>query len=308
MLVTKKVNPMMPSRILVYGPEGVGKSTLGAKSDEPLFITPEGGADRLTRSDGLPVDYIPNVNDWDSIMGALISVRDSEHSFKTLVLDSADWIESVCHKKILGASSKSITTVGGGYGAGYREAQAMHVKLIELLSEIREKRGMNIIVTAHAHVRPVKDPEMLEDYDAYEIKCHEMVSSLWREWVDGLFFVRFKTYLNTSDDTQKARALTDGSRVIYTRKTPAFQAKNRYGMPAEMKFTENFWNEFQAFVKKGIVTPESAEKLFVECTDLIKKLPDSYEGKSGIIDYVESSKKDVAKLLGARNRLLELTK
>lgn len=84
---------------------------------------------------------------------------------------------------------------------------------------------MAIIVTAHAQVKEIKDPEMMKDYDCYQIKCDERVSSLWREWVDAMIFVRFRTFIKPGEDTTKARAITDDTRVAYTIQKPAFQAK-----------------------------------------------------------------------------------
>lgn len=306
-LTTRKSNPNKPARVIIYGPEGAGKSTFGAKSDKPIFITPEGGADRLTDSEGNPVEELPGVNTWLKLIAGCNDILNQDHDFKTLVLDSADWMESLCHAEIIGRSGKSITTVNGGYGAGFRQSQGMHKELIDILENIRNKRGMNLIITAHAHVKPVKDPEMLEDYDSFEIKCHEYVSSLWREWVDALFFVRFKTFLSTSDDSVKARALTDGTRVIYTQKQPAFQAKNRFGMPPEMDFTENFWNEFMQYAKKGVVPTASLDELKMEIQDLKMQLTDEATLKLVDESFVKAGD-NMNTLVAIKNRLKEILK
>lgn len=304
-IVTKKSNPNNPARVLVYGMEGVGKSTLGAKSEKPVFITPEGGADQLTDSQGNPIEQMSDVSTWADLMAAVNALITEKHDFKTLVLDSADWIEGLAHKAIIGNSGKTITTVNGGYGSGYRQSQNMHQALIEQLKVLREKKGMNIIVTAHAHVKEVKDPEMTESYDSFEIKCHELVSSIWREWVDGLFFVRFRTFTKTEEGAAKAKAFTDGTRVLYAQKTPAFQAKNRYGMPAEMDFTEGFWSEFMKYARKGpkaetvkSVKDEIAEMYLTITQEKIKK---------GVEDSMQEAGEDLTKLIVIRDRLREVT-
>ncbi len=302
MLKTRKSNPHKPARVLIYGVEGAGKSTFGARSDNPVFISPEGGTDRLTRVDGSPVDEMPDVNSWDAIKAAVTQLTVEKHDFKTLVIDSADWVEKLAHAKIIGTSGKSIITCNGGYGTGYRESERMHRELIESLSLLRDKRDMNIIVTAHAHVRQVKDPGVLEDYDAFEIKCHEMVSSLWREYVDGLFFVRFRTFSKTSDDSLRARALSDGTRILYAVKQPAFQAKNRYGMLPEYTFTENFWKEFM-----GYANPETSDALVKHINELAAKVTDDITKKK-IFDSLASAQGQIQKLKPIRDRLLELTK
>ena len=298
-----KSNPTKPIRVLIYGVEGIGKSTLGAKSDSPIFITPEGGADQLTDAHGNPVDIVDGVTNWDTLRKAVSFLINEEHSYKTLVLDSADWIEKICHSAIIGKSGKSISTVNGGYGAGYRQSEIMHKEFIDDVSKLRETRGMNIVITAHAAVKPVKDPSMMTDYDSFEIKCHEMVSSLWREYVDALLFARFRTFVKESDDTAKARALSDGTRVVYTRKQPSFQAKNRYGMPPEIEFTENFWSVLKSYQAK----PPSCVEKVKELYEMVAKLKDT-ELQDKALASIEAGKSDFQKLEVIEKRLLDLTK
>lgn len=305
MLKTKQSNPNKPARILIYGIEGVGKSTLGANADKPIFITPEGGADHLKRIDGVPVDEMTGITTWDTVRKAVKDLLKEDHDYKTCVIDSADWLEKICHAKIIGASNKDIIRVNGGYSAGLRDSERMHRELIEDLSELRDKRGMNIIVTAHYQVKEVKDPDMMEDYDGYQIKCDERVSSLWREWVEALLFARFKTYINKNDNAnKKARAIGDDSRVVYTIKRPAFQAKNRYGLPPEMDFTENFWNVIKGYIAKGIQKPneESLEVVLAEVNELMAKVEDD-STQAIVKKTIEERKGDVSELKKIRLRL-----
>lgn len=308
-LVTKKGNPAKPPRVLIYGVEGVGKSTFGARAPNPVFISPEGGTDLLRSASGEGVDEMPNVGDWDSLNRALDAILVQPHGFKTLVIDSADWVEKLAHQKIVGNSGKSVTTVNGGYGAGFGQSELMHKDLIEKLAQIRDKRNMGIVITAHAHVKPVKDPSMMEDYDQFEIKCHEKVSSLWREWVDALFFVRFRTFIKTSEDT-KARAVSDGTRVLYTVKQPSFQAKNRYGMLPEYDFTEEFHGHFIAHVNS--ISAVEAKKLSldemrVEMNEMWLKITDEALKKK-VQESVEAAGGDIEKLRPLHARLKEITK
>lgn len=249
----REANSSRPLRVMIYGLEGVGKSTFGAKADKPIFITPEGGVDQLRDADDKPSKEFSGVKSWGDLKDAIAYLMKENHSFKTVVLDSADWIEKLCHGHILANPTKpgkSIITVDGGYNAGYRRSEEMHRELIGSLSDLRDKKDMNIVITAHAHVKAVKDPSMIDDYDGHEIKCHEMVSSLWREWVDALLYVRFNTYIKESEDGKKSRAMGDGKRTVYTVKTPTIQAKNRYGLPAQIEFTEAFWPYLKTWVSK----------------------------------------------------------
>ncbi len=304
-LLTRKSNPNKPPIIMIYGREGTGKSTLGARADKPVFVSPEGGSDRLTTVDGNPVDEMPNVTSWESARGAIKAIAKEDHPFKTLVLDSADWLEKLCHAQIIGSSGKSITTVNGGYGAGYRQSEQMHRELIADLSDIREKRNMNIIVCAHAHVKQAKDPDMMHDYDAYEIKCHELVSALWREWVEALLFVRFETFTKTSEDSDKARALGTDKRLVYTVQRPAFQAKNRFGLPPEMDFGMDYWKEFMKYAAGG-VKEETASDVVSDISSLQLKIKDGATAQA-VAESISKAGDDPVKLKKIRSRLKEIT-
>lgn len=289
----------------MHGEEGTGKTTFGAMADNPIFIAAEGGCDQVTNSEGHPVDEMEMTASWQDLMKNVDQLITLEHDFKTLTIDSADWVEKLCHKAIIGSSGKSINTINGGYGAGIRKAESMHMKLIEKLSVLREKRNMNIIIIAHSHVKTAKDPSMPEDYDRFEIKCNEYVSALWREWVDAVFFVKFKTYIGDGE-TKTARAYGDDERIVYTVKRPAFQAKNRYGMPSEISpFTIDFWNQFCKFKTKGR-QPETKQQLIDSINELSEKIEDE-EIVNAVKLSVEKMGENLSGLKHIKDRVINLT-
>lgn len=256
-----EANPNEPIKLLIYGIEGIGKTTLGAKSDSPIFIAVEGRVGKIRDENGNPIKYFKGIKTFDDVLNAVQQLKKMDHGFKTIVLDSADWIEKLCHAKVLKDSkkpTKSIITTDGGYGAGYRMSQTFHSELISELSELSEL-GMNIIITAHYHVREVRDPEMPDVYDAYEIKCHEYVSSLWREWVDCIFFARFETFVKPGNEDSKTIAQGTSRRIVFTEKRPSYQAKNCYKLPNELEFTEDFWKNLKAFISK--TNPNDVKKI-----------------------------------------------
>jgi hypothetical protein len=289
-----------PIRAMGYGIEGVGKTTFFAHAPSPVFISPEGGTDNLPDDLKSRVAELPSMNSWDNVRAGVQELIVGKHSFQSLVIDSADWLEQLAHTSIIGKTNKTIITVNGGYGAGYRATQNMHTDLISDLSILRDKRGMNILVTAHYQVKTVKDPEAIQDYDSFQIKCQEFVSSLWREWVDALLFMRFETHVKADEDATKARAFGTGERVMYTEHRPSYQAKNRFGLPQQMKVD---WNSFYEACGRSTVT--YIEVLRKEVGELFEQLKDPAV-KANVEAHVKENFDNAYELAAVKKRLMEL--
>lgn len=304
----RKSNPDKPVRVVIYGDAGVGKTTFGAMAPKPIFISAENGADNLRDDEGNPivVDEMDGITNWESTHDAVKSLITGQHDYQTLVLDSADWLEGMCHSKIIGNSKYDIIRVNGGYSAGLRESEKLHREFIKDLSILSDTRNMNIIIIAHAQTKEAKDPEMVIDYDQFQMKMDHRVWTLWKEWCKAMIFVRFKTFVKENENAQKkGRAFGTNERVAYTVQRPAFHAKNRYGLPDEMPFTMNFWNDFYSYAKGG-VKPETVEQINVEIADLWAKLEDE-ETKQVVTETIEKAGSDIQQLKDIRERLREVT-
>lgn len=304
----KKVNPNKPVKVIMYGETGVGKSTFAANAPNPIGISPEGGLDLVKRQDGAELEQFENIATWDQLIGAIDFLIKEDHAYKTLVIDTADWVEKLAHAKIIGSSGKDINRVNGGYGSGLRDTERLHMELISKLTQLWNN-GMHIVVTAHYQVKEVKDPESIHDYDRYQIKCDERVASIWREWSTALLFAKFEVLTHQKEEQNRARAVGDGERLVCTQNRPAYQAKNRYNMPAVLPFTEDFWSVFIGYVKKGLepVKVETLEEITTECRALAGKVADEATQKI-ILETLEKNKDNRTDLIATRDRLKEITK
>lgn len=298
-----------PPIVGIYGREGVGKTTFGAMSKKPIFFSLEGGTKRLLDRQGNPIRRVKgpngNAHTWETVRAGIRDLINDQHDRETLVMDTADALEGLCHQRILQGTGKTMKTVEGGYAAGYKKSKEMHEELIADLFRLNEQRNMSIIITAHAAPKDQKDPTMPHDYDAYEMKCEKDVSALWAERVEALIFVRYRTFTKDSEDTKKARAFTDGSRVAYTEGDPAFKAKNRFGLPKEMNFDLGFYDEFMKYAEKG-VQPETAAQIRVEIAECTNMISDA-DTVGKIAETVTKAGDDVSELNKIRARLREIT-
>ncbi len=213
-----------PLKIVIYGPEGIGKSTFASKFPDPLFIDTEGGTSNLD------IRRIKCSKSWDELILIVKEIIKNPTICKTLVLDSADWSESMCIDAV-NRKHRKTNIEDFGYGKGYVYLLDEYSKLLKLFDELIEV-GINVVVTAHARPRKFELPEEQGAFDRYEMKLTRQVSPLLKEWCDALFFANYKIYVVTTEtNSKKAQG---GKRVLYTTHHPAYDAKNRFGLPEEL--------------------------------------------------------------------------
>lgn len=226
-----------PPRLLIYGTEGIGKSTTAAQAPDPIFIPTEDGLDQIDCAS------FPLANKLEDVESAIQALLHDKHEFESVVIDSVDWLERLIWDALCeqyGVSS--IEKVDGGYAKGYTHALTPWRKVLNDLNALRNQRGMCVILLAHAKVETFADPEHAA-YDRYSPRLHKHATALITEWADAVLFATRKIITKTEsggggfgrDRTIAAGLGKDGGeRVIRTVGSPACVAKNRYGLPAEL--------------------------------------------------------------------------
>lgn len=215
---------LRPLKVVIYGPEGVGKSTFASQFPDPLFIDTEGGTSNLN------INRIKCNKSWDELLSIVKEVIEEPTICKTLVVDTADWAETLCINAVCEKYRKN-NLEDFGFGRGYVYLQDEFGKLLSLLDKVIEA-GINVVVTAHGKPRKFELPEEMGQFDRYEMKLTKQVAPLLKEWCDCLFFTNYKIYVVTSETNRKKAQ--GGKRVLYTTHNPTYDAKNRFGLPEEM--------------------------------------------------------------------------
>lgn len=212
-------------KVVIYGPEGVGKSTLAARFPQPLFIDTEGSTNKMD------VARYPKPTSWEMLKN---EVREAPKTgCKTIVIDTIDWAEKLCIASICDASQKK-GIEDFGYGKGYVWEREEFGKFLDLLQEIVDG-GVNVVLTAHAQIRKFEQPDELGAYDRWELKLGQktgsQISPIVKEWADMVLFCNYKTHTVVTDKEGKKRKAQGGERVMYTSHNPCWDAKNRDGLP-----------------------------------------------------------------------------
>lgn len=216
-----------PVKVVLYGPEGIGKSTFASQFPDPVFIDTEGGTKRLN------VQRLPRPTSWSMLLDEVKEVRQGGVACGTLVIDTADWAEALCIQAIC-AKAKVDGLEGFGYGKGYVYAKEEFGRLLDQLEEVVAS-GRNVVVLAHAQISKFEQPDAVGNYDRWGMKTSKQVAPLLREWCDMLLFANYKTVVEKSGSGPNAKnKASGGRRVMYTAHHPCWDAKNRFGLPEEL--------------------------------------------------------------------------
>lgn len=224
-----------PPRMLIYGTEGIGKSTLASQAPKPIFIQTEDGLDQIE------CDSFPLAHSFEDVQQALLALINESQPYQSVVIDSLDWLErliwdDLCHQY----GVNSIEKVDGGYARGYTHALTLWRKVLSDLDVLRNRKGMCVILLAHSKVETYNDPEH-SAYDRYSPRLNKHANALVAEWADAVLFATRKIITKKEDagfnrtrTTAAGLGQGGGERILRCVGSPSCVAKNRYSLPAEL--------------------------------------------------------------------------
>lgn len=219
-------------KIVIYGPEGIGKSSFAAKFPRPLFIDTEGS------TKWMDVQRFDKPTSWTMLNSQVQYVKQNRSICDTLIIDTIDWAEQLCINDICAAYNKK-GIEDFGYGNGYVYEKEAFGKFLNSLEEVVEA-GIHVVLTAHAQLRKFEQPDELGAYDRWELKLGKktgsQISPLVKEWADMVLFANYETFAVQTDDQGKKFKAQGGTRVLYTSHHPCWDAKNRCGLPDKLPF------------------------------------------------------------------------
>lgn len=213
-------------KVVIYGPEGVGKTTFASKFPDPVFIDTEGGTKHYD------VKRFQAPSSWEMLIEEVRHVIKNPSCCKSLVIDTADWAEKLCAENVLAKYGKS-SIEEFGYGKGYTYLYEEFGKLLNLLEDVVEK-GVNVVICAHAQMRKFEQPHEFGAYDRWELKLSKQIASMVKEWADMVLFANYETLI-FKDSNGHAKA-QGNKRVMFTTHHSCWDAKNREGLPEKLDF------------------------------------------------------------------------
>lgn len=231
-----------PRRVLIHGVHGVGKTTFAASAPSPIFLPTEEGANDIDCA------KFPLATSWGQFEGYLKVLAAEKHSYKTVVVDSLDWLERLIWKAV--CEDKAVSNIEDiSYGKGYVAASDWWSQLIKALTYLRSS-GMTVALLAHTKIERFENPED-ENYNRYTLTLHKTASAMIQEWCDEVFFANYKVYTKSTEEgfgKTSTKAIGGDERILRTQEKPYCQAKNRLGMPGEIPLS---WAEYAKFIPNG---------------------------------------------------------
>lgn len=262
----RKGPSVKPPRIVMIGVEGVGKSTAGAGMENPIFLCGEDGLVGTQFAE--TPSYSPTT--WDEVMAFLEWLRTStDHGYKSLVVDTVDWIEPLLFKFLCLRDNKD-SIEDYGYGKGYIVAAEEFRRFLYLLDEVN-KRGVAILLLAHTHIKAFNNP-IGENYDRYEPKVTKQIAGMIKEWADAVLFARFQVFTTKGKGQSKAKGFGGQERVVHTMHSAGWDAKNRYGLPEEMPL--DMETIMAAIATANGAGGDNADALIAEINQTAETLPE----------------------------------
>lgn len=240
---------LAPPRLVVYGVGGIGKTTFAGGAPKPIFIETEEG------SGNYGFARFPLARAASDVMAAVTSLYNEKHEFETVVLDSADWLESMIQAEVeKGHDAKDLA-----YGKDAIMVANRWREFLDGLNALRNERSMAVVLIAHTEIKRFDSPET-EPYDRYQPKLSKRANELVVEWADAVLFANYRTVIRKEDVGFKktvARGITTGERLLHTTETPAYKAKNRYGLPPTLPLS---WAALSEAIAAGANSAEAKQQ------------------------------------------------
>ena len=238
-----------PYRMMIYGQPSIGKSTFASKAPNPIFADIEKGANAIAAV------KVP-INTWPDFLPFCRELYSQDHEFKTLVIDSLDWLVKLMIDTVIsdfnkskGCNATDLMDISryGGIGQGYLLLDKEVRKMICALDSLREVKKMNLILIAHEPSEGKTVNDLIHgQFTRYDIKTEKRVAAMIIEWCDFVFRAAQDLDIKVEGNKSrgaKGKAVYNG-RILYTKNQGYLLAKRRIELPDIMNL------DYEEFAEK----------------------------------------------------------
>ncbi len=259
-IVTGKLEK--PDRTLLYGTQGVGKTTYASRAKRPLIFCAEEGSNEIDVPRAFKDDGSPPTEYADA-QATVQFLTDQPHDIETFAIDTADALHAMIERHVCRIGGKE-SIEDFGFGKGHVIAAEEWRRFLASLERMQSKRAIDVLFLVHAQIRKFNPPDS-DPYDRYDLKMPEKSAAVLREWAGNMYLAQVAVNVAKGDARQgtKTKAYSDGTRVLCTREAAAFVAKNRIGLPDDLPFDETTYDQIQKFRKLCLNAETELDKLLI---------------------------------------------
>lgn len=244
-----KVKAKRAPIILLYGTKKQGKTTWAAAFPKAVFLCGEDGAHAIA---DVRMPSEGKIESWEQLLTYTRALAYGPHDFQTVVADTLGPLSSLCLEQTVKDSGKPSWEK---MSWGKEEDLISHWRVwLALLEHCRNKRGMTVVLLAHAAQVSVQDSQHGEKYYVWAGDMHRAIWSQTSNWADMVLYTAPERVLHEPENGH-IRAIATGPRWIYaqvTQQDGGFEAGVRAGfrLPAKLALS------YEAFSTELSETPE----------------------------------------------------
>jgi hypothetical protein len=239
-------------KLLVYGVPGIGKTSFAAHFPDCGFMidAQERGIKILAKQKRVPEPrFIEVCHSFSDSMDIIAGCRSS--GIQTLVIDSLTGFEKLCFLQECEEKYEGDFSKEGFFAFTQGPRNAAKTVWPEWLGRLDDvvDSGINVVVIAHATVKNRPNPIGL-DWEAYTPYLDKEIWAQTHRVFPIVLFYNFAQTVQKESKNKMAKAKVDVEserRIIYTTRSPAWEAKNLYGLPDIILAGESPEESYQAF-------------------------------------------------------------
>lgn len=252
--ITTEADPLK-DLYFIHGKPGIGKTSFCAFAPNPVFFIDklEKGVLKLRDMKNSPIPQVPVTKPfetWDDVEDGLNELKAGDHGFQTLIIDSITGIEKLLFRHIADKEFDGKLTKEGFFSFQQGPDTAMTYywpDFFRSLEEVRES-GLDIFIIGHSQITMFNSPTG-DNYDRWEPVLHKKSWKAIDRVMDNVMFMDYHVSLEQVGHKKKPKANQDSNRLIRTEPSPAYDAKNRLGLPAVIDMgdsAEEAWENFNS--------------------------------------------------------------
>lgn len=239
-------------RMAITGVNGVGKTTICADMPKCLFVDIEGGTKFLD------VDRL-EAKTYADVLDIFNQFKEVKHDYKTLVLDSLDWFETIMEESIVAEAAQKKMGIEDIADIpnfrGYSLSQSKMKSFLNLCSEVVDT-GVSVVLICHTAPKEVTNDPLIPAHQKWVLKLRDKNAGKVKEWCDFLLFATYDRAIEVKGEffNKQTTAKEKGERVMYTSGVDKFDAKSRVPLLNEdgEPVLPLKWEAFKDAYKKAI--------------------------------------------------------